>query len=620
MTTTTAEKKQNLLVPSATYPEVEAIEEALLRSDAVRWMDFAIKTKHPVQFISDPGNGKTSFVKGYAAAKGLKVWHAHCPTLDMDQLSVPIPQDTADGSDKVLQPSVLNDVLEADLILLDETRRAKDSVRNAVMEMLQEKSIGGVPLKEGVSFIVANNWASESGVMSAGVDLAQESRYITIELKDRDLPWQVALGATFADTDLTDVFDTYNTLERDFPGVSKYLSPRTLEHILWNILNDLPGELGLPLMAGPREWLRNDAGDNVTDEVMARFAAAVGKPFRKSQPGVAREAILKAIDAGVNVMVQGDPGIGKTSWITSVLREKNINSLYWSLQNVSPDEHVVPFPGKNNRLDFMLSQVVKPLDGAEYVLVGDEFYRAKPAVLNMMLEMTQGATLGGQDIPLRSVVAMTNPREVNGMKMKVNKPDRAMADRFFVSVDVTEGDIPANEYLMEKYGDIASPFIEWWKEDIDNAGRTLITKRTLEKMIMVFQEFSDPDELEKVKPYMKDEYVPVPLHDLKLRLSKRPVARLKAILEKKDEYVERLAAKAADGGAADQQAHIQVYQAISRAENSEVEKAHDDLVELVAYMDSAHKTSLLRNLSKDQQKTRSKLVIAAKRHAKSLGL
>lgn len=606
----------NLLSASKTFPE-DKLDVNLNKTAVVKWTEFGLATGETIQFMSEPGNGKTSFIKGFGSkVKDLNVVHLHVPTLDIDQLSVAIPQDVDGSDEKVLAPSVMQDLLEADVVLLDETRRAKESVRNSVMELVQNKTLGGYPLKDGVTFFIANNYASESGVSTGGHDLAQETRYITVELTERDMPWQIALGATFPEIDLTELFKVYNTLDREFKGAKKYLSPRTLEHIIWNIVNDLPGELALPLLAGPREWILDKDGNNVTDHVMEKFAAALGKPFIKTTPDIAKKAILKGIQHGKNVMLQGAPGIGKTAYVNALLADEKVNTQYWSLQNISPDEHVVPFPGENNKLELMLSQVVKPLDGEEYVLVADEYYRAKPPVLNMMLEMTQGGTLGGQDIPVKAVVAMTNPRVVNGQRQSVNKPDRAMADRFFVSVDLTEEDIPANEYLLEKYGDVAAPFIEWWKEDIDDLGRTLVTKRTLEKMIKVYEYTQDADDLEHAKPYLKDEHAPVPLHDLKLRLSKRPVARLKAILEKKDEYLERMQKKQADGGNEDQEAHIQVFTAIQRAEVSELKKAEDDLVDLVAEMDKSHRVALVVGHKGDRLKVAGSIMRKAGKAAK----
>ena len=620
MTTKTA--TASVLRTSTTFPEVDKLEEEILKSTAARWVEFARKTGQTVQFISDPGVGKTSFIRDYCANHlGLNVLSLHLPTLDLDRLSVALPS-KSEGNETVLDTAVMTPLLEADVVLLDESRRAKESVRNSIMEMVQNKTIGGIPLKEGVTFILANNWSKESGVMTGGRDLAQESRFKTIELKAKDLPWQVALGATFADVDMSELFRLYTSMESRYPGSSKYVSPRTLEHIVWNILNDLPGEYGLPMLAGPREWIMSEKKgqepENVTDEIMQSFCHALGKPFHKSSPKYAREALRKVIDQGKSIILQGAPGIGKTEYVKQVTREAGIPTLYWSMQNVNPDEHCVPFPTKDGRLELMLSKSVKPLDGEPYVFIEDEIWRAKPAVQNMLLEINQGSTLGGQPIPVHGVVAMTNPRIINGQRQSVNKPDRAMADRFFVSVDLTEADIPANEYLLNKYGaDIAGPFLEWHKEDIDDLGRTYVNKRVLEGMMKIYEHFQDPNELVHGLPYINDEHVAVPLHDLKKRLNNNTPARLSYVLEHKDELQERMAKKSPDGGAEDQEAHVLVYTAITNAERSQLEEpaAFDALADLIGEMDRAHKTAIIRG-DKEKLEIYGKLIREATRKQK----
>lgn len=617
MANTTETTSNGMLRTSTTFPTVDGLEKKMLQSKIAMWCDFALEAGEPVHFISNPGIGKTSFTRDYFAGKGLNVLSLHLPTTDPDVLSVALPQDGPNGT-KVLEPVVLRQLREADVIICDETRRAKESVRNNLMEMIQNKSLGGQALKEGVTFVLLNNWSNESGVSSSGVDLAQESRYITIELRDKDVPWQIALASAFDGTDMTEAFKVYNNLERDFPGISSLMSPRTFEHVMWNILNDLPGELGLPLLAGPRAWLINKDGDNVTDLVMQKLAAAVNKPFIKTTPEIARKALVRGVQHGKNVMLQGNPGIGKTEYVKQIVREEEINDLYWSMQNVTPDEHVVPFPSGDD-LELMLSKVVQPLDGEPYVLIADEYYRAKAPVLNMMLEVTQGGTLGGQKVPVQAVIAMTNPRMIAGQRQSVGKPDRAMADRFFINVDLKDDDVPANEFLLNKYGDIASPFVEWWKEDLDDLGRLYTPKRVLEKMIKVFQGLGgDTDLLDYVLPYLKEEYVPVPLHDLKLRLSNRPVARLKAVIEDKDTYIERMNLKTPEGTNADQEAHITVSRAIQLAEVSQLseKETFDDLVELIAPLDRSHRTALVKGQSGPRLKACSNLVRAAGKLAK----
>lgn len=594
----------NLLQTSRTFPKIEEIEKTLIGSKIITMCEYALETGEPVQFISDPGVGKTSFCTSYFRNKGLNVLLLHMPTIDIDRLSVSIPVDVKDEAtghvSKVLSPIMMEQLKNADVVIFDEPRRAKPVVRNAMMEILQEKSHGGVPLKEGVIFILCNNNASEGGVNTSGTDLAQESRYITVELKPADLPWQAALAATYKDADLSKVFKRYSELEYTYPGSTKFLSPRTLDHVLWNILNDLPGVYGLPLMAGPREKIMASikgakAPKDVTDEIIKGFCSDLGVPFRTPAPGDALRAIQVSTRLGKNIIIQGPPGVGKTSYVVAELQRLGIKNHYWSMQNVNPDEHIVPFP-RDGKLDLMISSVLKPLDGSEYTLIADEYYRAKPSVLNMMLEVTQGATLGGQAIPIRNVIAMTNPRIVAGERQEVGKPDRAQADRFYCSVMVTEEDIPANDYLVKKYGEVAEIFLAWWKNDLEEAERTKITKRTLEKMIRLWTIFRDMEHVALARPYMQDRYVPVSLVELKRRLKSEDKLTFASVDADKEKYYSDLILRDANGQTTNPDVHLKVNQILNDAEMTTLEKYEETAVELLARLDHVYRPGFLKSV------------------------
>lgn len=613
---------------SATYPNENSLkkaEKAFRKSRIVRETDLAIATGTPVWYKGGAGIGKTSFMIDYATSLGKNVVLIHLPTFDVDRAMVSVPEADADGSRRLVQV-VWTEMLNADVIILDELSRAKPQAGNMIMEIVQNKTLGGHPLKEGVAFVACDNFQGMAGVISTS-DLAQASRWRSITLQRMDTPWQIALASKYKDVDLSDVFNLYNNLEGRYPGVLDHLEPRTLEHVIWNIIHDLPAVWGLPLMAGPRATLVTKDGNDVTVEVLRSIAEALGRPFKEAVPGAAAQAISAALEHGVNVMLQGDPGIGKTEYVKSQIREAGLNSLYWNLPNIRPDRHIVPFPnqaqdgsGNYDGLSLWISDQLNPSDGSEYVMIADEYWRASLATSNIMLELSQGGRIGGMKVPMRSLIAMTNPVEVSGVRQNVGRPDRAMADRFFCSVDLRAEDIPANDYLLNKYGDVAEPFIEWHKEDIDDVARVHIGKRTLEQMIRVYQFYlekseDDPtispsEQLDYCRPYLRDGYVPVPLHDLKTRLANRTVAHLTAVVKNKDKYIERMK-KEAVGGNADQEAHIEVAEAIRKAELTQIEANHDALIELVAHLDKGHRTSIAIGKTGKDRAAISKILVAA---------
>ena len=591
-----------MLKKSATFPDaaaVKAAEDRLMKAKAFQMLEYALAEKDNIHFISGPGVGKTSLAIWFGETKGLKTVIVHVPTFDVDRAVVAMPDTHEDGSRR-LDQVVWTDLLEADIIILDELARGRAATNNMVMELVQEKKLGGHSLKEGVVFVALDNHQGMSGVVSTQ-DLAQSSRWHTVELTQRDIPWQIALASTFKETDLTEVFDVYNNLEARFPGVLRTLSPRTLEHVIWNILEGHPAVWGLPLMAGPRADLvsevRNSAGEVtsskvVTDEVLKLLCGALGRQYMKKIPNPAAVAIKAAVKHGKTLLMQGEPGVGKTAFTMELVGKSGMNHVYWNMPNIRPDRHIIPFPEGSSRLSLWISEQLNPADGKEYVMIADEIWRGSTAVNNSMLELTQGGRIGGHKVPLRTVIALTNPAESAGVRQNVGRPDRAMADRFFMSIDLTPEDIPANDWLLENYGDIASPFIEWHKEDLDDLGRLYISKRTLERMVKAYRYFNEPDAVDSCRPMVKGKYVGVPTHELKARLRNRPIARLTQIVQKEEEYIERLKARAV-GGYADQNAHIEVGQALKKAEVTELKKHKEELVRLAAHLDKNQLTSTL---------------------------
>ena len=608
-----------MLKKSATFPDEKALkaaEERLMKSKIVQAVEYSSETGDQVHFISAPGIGKTSFCVQYCGEKG-KVVLIHLPTFDVDRAMVAVPQRTANG-DPILSQVVWSDLLDADFIILDELARAKPQTSNMIMELVQNKTIGGHPLKEGVTFVACDNHQGMSGVIS-NQDLAQASRWKTIELSRRDTPWQIALASKYKDVDLTEVFDVYNNLEGRFPGVLDHLQPRTLEHVIWNVLQGHPAIWGLPLMAGPRAEILTEVKDKngkvtsskvVTEDVLKLICGALNRPYRSSIPNPMKVAVEAALKYGVPMLGQGEPGIGKTEDLKSRIAKNGINSVYWNLPNIRPDRHIIPFPEGEDRLALWISDQLNPINGEEYVLIADEIWRASLATNNIMLEVTQGQTIGGMKVPMRTVIALTNPAETAGVRQNVGRPDRAMADRFFMSVDLAADDIPAKDWLLETYGDIAAPFIEWYKEDLDDVGRLYTPMRVVERMIKTYKFFQDTDGLDECRPMLGGKYVPVPLHDLKQRLRDRPVARLSAVIANEAEYIRRMK-ETAVGGFADQDAHIEVSQAVARAELTEIKKHKDALVRIVEHLDGQHLVSLTLGKSGEARSVFSKIMLEA---------
>ncbi|QHY96972.1 hypothetical protein SSPS47_17860 [Streptomyces sp. S4.7] len=153
------------------------------------------------------------------------------------------------------------------------------------------------------------------------------------------------------------------------------------------------------------------------------------------------------------------------------------------------------------------------------VIVWDGYNRPKDeAAFAKLMEITQEWTLAGRPVEgLRAQIALQNPPYHLGRKLRVSRNNVARASRFTVSYEVRPEDIPANEWLIAAYGDVAETVLEWWKNDIDDEARDWITKRTLERLIKLHLA-GQPLMLGLIH-LGEGEFTPVPLTGLEARLA-----------------------------------------------------------------------------------------------------
>lgn len=106
-----------------------------------------IENDQNVLLIGLHGTGKTETVRALAEEMGLKVKSYSCSTLDpyTDLVGVPVPKQTEDGRDYLKQIRPL-DIDEADIVFFDELNRARPEIQDAVLEIINNKTINGEPL------------------------------------------------------------------------------------------------------------------------------------------------------------------------------------------------------------------------------------------------------------------------------------------------------------------------------------------------------------------------------------------------------------------------------------------------------------------------------------------
>lgn len=146
------------------------------------------------------------------------------------------------------------------------------------------------------------------------------------------------------------------------------------------------------------------------------------------------QEIVDYTKLGMNVMLIGKHGVGKTAAIQEACRREGWNMWYASAPLLDPDVDLggIPVPNKKTgNLDFFTQA---KLFEAE-VLFLDELNRASPRTLNMVFELIQFKSIHGKKLPkLRVVHTGINPP--GGGAYDVQVLDDALLDRFHAFIEV----------------------------------------------------------------------------------------------------------------------------------------------------------------------------------------
>ena len=178
-----------------------------------------------------------------------------------------------------------------------------------------------------------------------------------------------------------------------------------------------------------------------------------------------RNWLEKYLDLELNVIFRGLHGVGKTEVIKDVMTARyGDNWRYFSASTLDPWVDLIGTPRPVTRDGKEFLDLIRPefvVHGKVEAIYFDEFNRAPDKILNAAMELIQFKSINGFKLPhLKVVWAAINPEDDDDT-YSVNHLDPAHLDRFHVHYEVPYK--IDEDYFRKKYPDVASFFIQWWK-------------------------------------------------------------------------------------------------------------------------------------------------------------
>jgi len=204
------------------------------------------------------------------------------------------------------------------------------------------------------------------------------------------------------------------------------------------------------------------------------------------------------IQAGLNVLLVGQHGIGKTERVLEGLKRNNMKYLYFSASTMDPFVDLIGIPrviendAGARHLDFVKTKQVADAD-YNYIVI-DEYNRSHKKVRNALMECVQFKSLNGVPLPnLKGVIAMINPPDDEDT-YDVEKLDPAQEDRFHIKVSLPNG--PSKEYFKKKYNEMGDIACTWWTTiDAKLRNKGIVSPRRLDYALNLYNKGIDIEDV-----------------------------------------------------------------------------------------------------------------------------
>lgn len=200
-----------------------------------------------------------------------------------------------------------------------------------------------------------------------------------------------------------------------------------------------------------------------------------------------------AIENGLNVLLIGKHGVGKTAIIKQCFTNHNLKWRYFSASTMDPWVDFIGVPKemtdeRGQRVLELVRPAVFAHDEVE-ALFFDELNRAPKKVRNAVMELIQFRSINGKEFKnLKVIWGAINPDDDEQAQYDVEKLDPAQLDRFEIQIDVAYK--PDVQFFRKQYGEMGELAVKWWtdqKPDVKN----LVSPRRLDYALNVLRTGGD---------------------------------------------------------------------------------------------------------------------------------
>lgn len=137
--------------------------------------------------------------------------------------------------------------------------------------------------------------------------------------------------------------------------------------------------------------------------------------------------VLDNTPADQNIMLAGRHGIGKSEILTNYFAEKGMKVIALFLGQMSDPGDLIGLPDKSGEITVFRAPYWFPTDGKPIVLFLDELNRARPEVLQTIMDLALNRKLAGKSLPKGSrIISAVN----EGEEYQLTDLDPALVSRF----------------------------------------------------------------------------------------------------------------------------------------------------------------------------------------------